>query len=42
MEAPSGGWIENREVADKVGANLMDRIAQATRARRYLREWQYR
>ena len=42
MEAPGGGWIENREVADKVGANLMDRIAQATRARRYLREWQYR
>jgi hypothetical protein len=42
VEAPGGGWIGNHEVAEKVGANLMDRIAQATRARRYLREWRYR
>lgn len=35
-EAPGGEWIGNRDLADKVGTNLMDRIEQARRARVYL------
>jgi hypothetical protein len=38
-EAPEGQWIGNRDVTDKVGTNLVDRIEQATRARVYLRQW---
>ena len=38
-EAPEGQWIGNREVADKVGENFMDRIQQASRARLYLQQW---
>ena len=35
-EAPAGEWIGNRDLADKVGTNLMDRIEQARRARVFL------
>jgi hypothetical protein len=38
-EAPDGHWIEDRGLADEVGAHLMDRIEQASRARLYLRQW---
>ena len=38
-EAPDGNWIDDRSLADEVGAHLMDRIAQASRARLYLRQW---
>jgi hypothetical protein len=37
-EAPEGRWIRNRELADRVGTNLMDRIEQATNARIHLRQ----
>jgi len=35
-EAPAGEWIGNRDLADKVGTSLMDRIEQARRARVFL------
>ena len=38
-EAPEGQWIGNRQVADKIGENFMDRIQQASRARLYLQQW---
>jgi hypothetical protein len=39
-EAPSGDWIGNRDLTDKVAHNLVDRIEQATKARSYLRLWE--
>jgi hypothetical protein len=38
-EAPDGNWIDDPKLADEVGAHLMDRIEQASRARLYLRQW---
>jgi len=38
-EAPNGGWVDNREIADRIGENFMDRIQQASRARLYLQQW---
>jgi hypothetical protein len=38
-EAPDGNWTDDRKLADEVGAHLMDRIEQASRARLYLRQW---
>ena len=38
-EAPEGQWVENHEMADKIGENFMDRIQQASRARLYLQQW---
>jgi hypothetical protein len=38
-EAPEGRWIENPEIADRIGGNFMDRIQQASRARLYLQQW---
>ena len=38
-EAPNGGWMNERDLTDRVGSNLMDRIQQASTARIYLRQW---
>jgi hypothetical protein len=38
-EAPDGGWMNDRELTDRVGANLLDRIQQASTARIFLRRW---
>ena len=38
-EAPDGGWVDNREIADRIGENFMDRVQQASRARLYLQQW---
>ena len=38
-EAPDGHWIGDRDLLERVGTNLMDRIEQANRARAHLREW---
>ena len=38
-EAPEGQWVDNRQIADKIGENFMDRIQQASRARLYLQQW---
>jgi hypothetical protein len=38
-EAPDGGWMNDRDLTDKVGTNLMDRIQQASAARIFLRQW---
>jgi hypothetical protein len=38
-EAPNGGWVDNREIADRIGENFMDRVQQASRARLYLQQW---
>ncbi len=38
-EAPEGEWMDDPELTDRVGNNLLDRIEQASRARHYLRRW---
>jgi hypothetical protein len=38
-EAPDGGWMNDRDLTDKVGTNLLDRIQQASTARIFLRGW---
>jgi hypothetical protein len=38
-EAPDGGWMKDRELTDRVGTNLLDRIQQASTARILLRRW---
>jgi hypothetical protein len=38
-EAPRGEWFADRDLVEKVGTNLADRIEQATRARMYIRQW---
>ena len=38
-EAPEGQWTGNRQVADKIGENFMDRLQQASWARLYLQQW---
>jgi hypothetical protein len=38
-EAPEGRWVDNQELADRIGEDFMDRIQQASRARLYLQQW---
>lgn len=38
-QAPEGEWMDNPELTDRVGNNLLDRIEQASKARLYLRRW---
>lgn len=38
-EAPEGQWIGDHDLVERVGTNLLDRIEQANRARRYLGKW---
>jgi hypothetical protein len=38
-EAPEGQWVDNHDLVDRVGTNLMDRVEQAKRARNFLQLW---